>query len=246
MTKFGRRSAEAEHSPAPSAAAKPKPAGPKPAPAPAAHSKKPAANTSPPRVNAVAKAQPIEIGGRTDEYFQTKTTIFNALIDTIDLSQLAQLDTESAAEEIRDIVNEIISIKNVQMSIAEQEALLQDICNDVLGYGPLEPLLARATLPRDTSTQARAASRLTLLASTASGFVLLGVMWLVLARFVVRPLERVTAHAVRVGETDDLGARLGLAPTVTPQARRVAAHEGAERRVHLPQSAGSLLHRRGG
>ena len=29
------------------------------------------------------------------------------------------------------------------MSIAEQEELLQDICNDVLGYGPLEPLLAR-------------------------------------------------------------------------------------------------------
>ena len=29
------------------------------------------------------------------------------------------------------------------MSVAEQEHLLQDICNDVLGYGPLEPLLAR-------------------------------------------------------------------------------------------------------
>ena len=29
------------------------------------------------------------------------------------------------------------------MSIAEQEPLLSDICNDVLGYGPLEPLLAR-------------------------------------------------------------------------------------------------------
>jgi Flp pilus assembly CpaF family ATPase len=26
------------------------------------------------------------------------------------------------------------------MSIAEQEDLLDDICNDVLGYGPLEPL----------------------------------------------------------------------------------------------------------
>ncbi|MDB5543305.1 MAG: Pilus assembly protein CpaF, partial [Hyphomicrobiales bacterium] len=33
--------------------------------------------------------------------------------------------------------------KAVVMSIAEQEHLLQDICNDVLGYGPLEPLLAR-------------------------------------------------------------------------------------------------------
>jgi pilus assembly protein CpaF len=80
---------------------------------------------------------------RSENYYQIKTTIFNALIDTIDLTQLAQLDGESAREEIRDIVNEILSIKNVVMSISEQEALLQDICNDVLGYGPLEPLLAR-------------------------------------------------------------------------------------------------------
>ena len=83
------------------------------------------------------------IDTRSDDYYQIKSTIFAALIDTIDLAQLAQLDPDSAREEIRDIVNEIISIKAVVMSIAEQEALLQDICNDVLGYGPLEPLLAR-------------------------------------------------------------------------------------------------------
>ena len=87
---------------------------------------------------------PVRVGdNRSDDYYQIKSTIFNALIDTIDLAQLAQLDPESAREEIRDIVNEIISIKAVVMSIAEQEHLLQDICNDVLGYGPLEPLLAR-------------------------------------------------------------------------------------------------------
>jgi pilus assembly protein CpaF len=83
------------------------------------------------------------IDNRSDEYYRTKTEVFNALIDTIDLSQLAQLDQESAREEIRDIVIEIVSIKNVVMSVAEQETLLEDICNDVLGYGPLEPLLAR-------------------------------------------------------------------------------------------------------
>src|SRR5476649_2648216 len=83
------------------------------------------------------------VDSRSDDYYQIKSTIFNALIDTIDLAQLAQLDPDSAREEIRDIVNEIISIKAVVMSIAEQEHLLQDICNDVLGYGPLEPLLAR-------------------------------------------------------------------------------------------------------
>ncbi len=153
---FGRRTAPLE---APAAAAKssavakkPAAAAKKPAPKPAPkaakpETKAPAQPPAPPRVaapsGAKASSDTVEIGGRSDEYFQTKTTIFNALIDTIDLSQLAQLDTEAAAEEIRDIVNEIISIKNVQMSIAEQEALLQDICNDVLGYGPLEPLLAR-------------------------------------------------------------------------------------------------------
>lgn len=103
-----------------------KKSAPKPAPKPKPVAKKPADN-----------------GGRSEEYYAVKTTIFNALIDTIDLGQLARLDQDTAAEEIRDIVTEIISIKNVAMSIAEQEQLLQDICNDVLGYGPLEPLLAR-------------------------------------------------------------------------------------------------------
>ena len=80
---------------------------------------------------------------RSEQYYDVKTTVFNALIDTIDLTQLAKLDPDAAREEIRDIVSEIVAIKNVVMSIAEQEELLEDICNDVLGYGPLEPLLAR-------------------------------------------------------------------------------------------------------
>jgi pilus assembly protein CpaF len=80
---------------------------------------------------------------RSEAYYETKSTIFGALIEAIDLSQLARLDAESAREEIRDIINEIIAIKNIVMSISEQEDLLDDICNDVLGFGPLEPLLAR-------------------------------------------------------------------------------------------------------
>ncbi|MEQ9635309.1 MAG: CpaF family protein [Devosia marina] len=80
---------------------------------------------------------------RAKEYFQTKSAIFNALIDSIDLSQLATMETQAAREEIRDIVAEIIALKSIVMSISEQEDLLEDICNDVLGYGPLEPLLAR-------------------------------------------------------------------------------------------------------
>ena len=97
-----------------------------------------AAASTPPR------PEPVELQRRhSEEYYDVKTTVFNALIDTIDLTQLAKLEAAAARDEIRDIVGEIIQLKNVVMSIAEQEELLEDICNDVLGYGPLEPLLAR-------------------------------------------------------------------------------------------------------
>jgi pilus assembly protein CpaF len=106
--------------------------------------KAPEPRPAPPIVTSSAAAQAQESQRRhSEEYYDVKTTVFNALIDTIDLTQLAKLDSASAREEIRDIVSEIIQIKNVVMSIAEQEELLEDICNDVLGYGPLEPLLAR-------------------------------------------------------------------------------------------------------
>ncbi|SKA21773.1 CpaF family protein [Consotaella salsifontis] len=92
---------------------------------------------------AAAAPEPEQVRERSESYYTTKAQVFAALIDTIDLSQLARLDAESAREEIRDIVNDIIAIKSFAMSISEQEQLLADICNDVLGYGPLEPLLAR-------------------------------------------------------------------------------------------------------
>lgn len=131
----------------------------RPAPAPAAPAAgaadasasriaEPAAPVPPPARRVVEApplaAQPKRVQReRSESYYDTKSQVFAALIDTIDLSQLAKLDPEAAREEIRDIVNDIIAIKNFAMSIAEQEELLEDICNDVLGYGPLEPLLAR-------------------------------------------------------------------------------------------------------
>jgi pilus assembly protein CpaF len=58
-----------------------------------------------------APAGPAPESRRSDAYYEVKGTIFGALIEAIDLSQLARLDSDSAREEIRDIVNEIIAIK---------------------------------------------------------------------------------------------------------------------------------------
>ena len=79
----------------------------------------------------------------SDEYYETKATIFNALFETIDVSALAGMQADKAREEIRSIVDEIIAIRNVRLSVAEQNQLIMEICDDILGYGPLEPLLAR-------------------------------------------------------------------------------------------------------
>jgi len=80
---------------------------------------------------------------QSEDYYDTKSNIFNALFETINVSALASMRPEKAREEIRQIVDEIISIRNVRLSVAEQDQLITEVCDDILGYGPLEPLLAR-------------------------------------------------------------------------------------------------------
>jgi pilus assembly protein CpaF len=146
---FGKRSTTGSDAPRPSSG--PAPAAVSSAPDPARETRSSGAASGPsvaspplaPPPGPAAAPSSTSESRRSETYYEVKGTIFGALIEAIDLSQLARLDSDSAREEIRDIVNEIIAIKNIVMSISEQEELLDDICNDVLGYGPLEPLLAR-------------------------------------------------------------------------------------------------------
>jgi pilus assembly protein CpaF len=85
--------------------------------------------------------QPYEI--KSNEYYDVKQELFNALIEVVDVVQITKMNSVDARAEIRDVVNEILVAKKVPMSLAERQELIEDICNDILGYGPLEPLLAR-------------------------------------------------------------------------------------------------------
>jgi len=80
---------------------------------------------------------------RTSEYYELKAQLFAALIEAIDVEQLTRMDAEQSRAAIGEIVADIVMVKKIVMSTAEQAELLKDICNDILGYGPLEPLLAR-------------------------------------------------------------------------------------------------------
>ncbi len=112
----------------------------------------PSANTTVPVTTATAQvaqaaAPPPKKSGRQGELDgrlqEIKQNVFNDLISTVDLAELAKLDHKSVREAIGEVVAEIINLRNLTISAAEQQLLITDICNDVLGLGPLEPLIAR-------------------------------------------------------------------------------------------------------
>lgn len=72
---------------------------------------------------------------------QAKTAVFDTFVDEIDLTELSKRETVDLHPEIREVIADIISAKGFALSSAEQQAIAEDICNDVLGLGPLEPLL---------------------------------------------------------------------------------------------------------
>lgn len=148
---FGRRDGSVAPPPARPAAPRaepPRPAAPPVAAAPSAShepiSAVPDGPAPAPAPTPVAAAPAPAAKPAFDDRLQdVKVQVFNALIASMDLAQLAALSPEAVREEITDVVSEIISMRNFTLSAQEQRQVIADICNDILGYGPLEPLLAR-------------------------------------------------------------------------------------------------------
>ncbi|MEJ2124380.1 MAG: CpaF family protein [Alphaproteobacteria bacterium] len=80
---------------------------------------------------------------RSEKYQEIKQVTFATLIDNINLTDIANLDTDAARSEIRELINQILRLSPAVLPVSEQDELIEEICNDVLGLGPLEPLLAR-------------------------------------------------------------------------------------------------------
>jgi len=101
---------------------------------------KPPKDASKPSTGQNGKALSAEAKEKLDE---VKINVFNDLMEAVDLSELSSLTPDQVREEINDMVSEIISMRGIVLSLPEQKTVIQDICNDILGLGPLEPLLMR-------------------------------------------------------------------------------------------------------
>lgn len=76
-----------------------------------------------------------------NEMAATKERIYNKLIEQIDVAASSKLPREELKRQIIEIIGEIVMEQKLPLNLAEQQELAQQIVDDMLGYGPLEPLL---------------------------------------------------------------------------------------------------------
>ncbi|MBV8938985.1 MAG: CpaF family protein [Alphaproteobacteria bacterium] len=84
-----------------------------------------------------AKPKPPE----TNELTQTKDKIYSILMEQIDIGTSSRLPREELKRQIIELIGEIVIERKFMLSAAEQQLLANQIVDDMLGFGPLEPLL---------------------------------------------------------------------------------------------------------
>lgn len=67
--------------------------------------------------------------------------IFGDLLTMIDLSMIAQIDPEQARDQIRNIVDRLLTDYSAPVNARIRQAICKNIEDELLGLGPLEPLL---------------------------------------------------------------------------------------------------------
>lgn len=70
--------------------------------------------------------------------------VFGDLLTMIDLSMIAQIDSEQARDQIRNVVERLLSEYSAPLNARIRQAICRNIEDELLGLGPLEPLLQDA------------------------------------------------------------------------------------------------------
>jgi pilus assembly protein CpaF len=71
-----------------------------------------------------------------------KESIYDRLLKVLDLSLLASVEDTDARRQIREVCENLITEERAPLSVASRQTIIRRIEDEVLGLGPLEPLLA--------------------------------------------------------------------------------------------------------
>lgn len=79
-------------------------------------------------------------------YLEIKRRIHQTLLDRVDLGRLQKLGDDQIAEELKFLIEQLMLEEEVALNDQERRNLIRDIRWEMLGLGPLEPLLADPTI----------------------------------------------------------------------------------------------------
>lgn len=122
-----------------------KPAAGAPGAGPAIAAVPSAAPAEKPKPETPAVKAPAEVS-RVDMKTDLKVDLHQGLLDRINLAALESMTREQVGRDIGDIVAEMLKEMNHALNLAERKQLVEDILDELLGLGPLEPLLKDATI----------------------------------------------------------------------------------------------------
>src|SRR5437762_7776111 len=103
------------------------------------------------RAQAIEEHRLITVGdagafAKRDKHTELKVELHQRLLDVINLQALDQMSREQIEAEVGDIVVEELAKQNHALNHAERRQLVSDVLNELLGLGPLEPLLKDPTI----------------------------------------------------------------------------------------------------
>jgi pilus assembly protein CpaF len=84
------------------------------------------------------------VGNRA--YHELKTRLHHNLLDRVDLEQMQRLSAHELREELRILVEKMLAEEGVALNEVERTNIVREIQNEMLGLGPLEPLLDDPTV----------------------------------------------------------------------------------------------------
>ena len=85
-------------------------------------------------------------GAPTRAYQETKSHVHQVLLGRLDLQAMEGLAPEGLKEELRQMVERLLLEENLVLNTGERRNLVRDIQYEMLGFGPLEPLLEDPTV----------------------------------------------------------------------------------------------------
>src|SRR5690242_12420659 len=83
---------------------------------------------------------------KRDTHTELKVQLHQQLLDLINLQALDKMSREQIEAEVGDIVAEELAKQNHALNHAERKQLVGDVLDELLGLGPLEPLLKDPTI----------------------------------------------------------------------------------------------------